>query len=223
MKRSEINALIRDAIRLARKLKFALPPFAYWSPKEWRTKGHEADEIRDCMLGWDVTDMGRGDFKTCGLLLFTIRNGRFGDPRYPKTYCEKMLLQAEDQFTPMHFHWSKTEDIINRGGGKLKIQLYNSSPDEGLDRTDVKVSMDGVLRTVPAGETVTLALGESITLVHHTYHRFWAEEGPALLGEVSTVNDDKSDNRFYEKLPRFPQVEEDEKPKYLLFTEYPPA
>jgi len=223
MKRSEINGSIRDAIRFARKQKFALPPFAYWSPKEWRSAGHDADEIRDCMLGWDVTDLGSGDFKTCGLVLFTIRNGRFGDPRYPKTYCEKMLIQAENQFTPMHFHWNKTEDIINRGGGKLVMQLYNCSKEEGLDTTDVKVSMDGVLRTFRAGDAVALARGESITLVHHVYHKFWAEEGPVLLGEVSMVNDDKKDNRFYEKMPRFPQVEEDEKPKYLLVTEYPPA
>jgi hypothetical protein len=103
------------------------------------------------------------------------------------------------------------------------MQLYNASKEEGLDRTDVKVSMDGVSRTLRAGESVALAPGESITLVHHVYHKFWAEEGPVLLGEVSAVNDDKNDNRFYEKMPRFPQIEEDEKPRFLLVTEYPPA
>lgn len=29
-----------------------------------------------------------------------------------------------------HFHWFKTEDIINRGGGNVLIRVYNSLPDE---------------------------------------------------------------------------------------------
>jgi D-lyxose ketol-isomerase len=44
-----------------------------------------------------------------------------------------------------------------------------------------------------------------------------------LLGEVSTCNDDKNDNRFYEDLGRFPTLEEDEEPYRLLCTEYPKA
>lgn len=39
--------------------------------------------------------------------------------------------------------------------------------------------------------------------------------------EVSKVNDDTNDNRFYEKIGRFPKIEEDEKPLYLLFSDYP--
>ena len=33
-------------------------------------------------------------------------------------------------------------------------------------------------------------------------------------------NDDENDNRFYEKLGRFPEVEEDEPPYRLVCTEY---
>ena len=36
--------------------------------------------------------------------------------------------RREEQVTPFHFHWNKMEDIINRGGGNLLIQLYNSTP-----------------------------------------------------------------------------------------------
>ncbi len=223
MKRSEINQYIRESIDFCRALGFLLPPFAFWTPQEWQKRGHEADEIRDCMMGWDITDMGSGKFSQCGLVLFTIRNGKYNDARYPKPYCEKLLIQYEGQYTPMHFHWMKTEDIINRGGGDLVIQLYNASGDEGLDTSDVVVSTDGVQRTVKAGGVVRLKPGESITLRDHIYHKFWAEKGKALLGEVSCVNDDRNDNRFYEKLPRFPEIVEDEKPLHLLCTEYPPA
>ena len=169
MKRSEINGLIRDAIAFCKTHQFNLPPFAFWSPDDWKRKGPEADEIRDCMLGWDLTDFGSGDFEKVGLALFTFRNGHPTDKRYVKSYCEKLLLIGEDQVTPMHFHWAKSEDIINRGGGNLLVQLYNATEDEKLADTDVTVSTDGVTRTVKAGEIVRLTPGESITLVHHVY------------------------------------------------------
>lgn len=225
MKRSQVNALVKDSIAFAHEHGFALPPFAFWSPEQWAKKGHEADEIRDCMLGWDITDFGVGQFHKLGLILFTIRNGRNGDKRYPKPYAEKILIVEELQVTPMHFHWKKTEDIINRGGGRLVIQLFNSTPSEKLAQSDVTVSMDGVKRTVKAGGTVTLTPGESITLPAGLYHKFYGMKGTSrvLLGEVSKVNDDNSDNRFLDPLGRFPAIEEDEPAQYLLCTEYPPA
>ncbi len=223
MKRSEINSIIDDTVSFARSFGFLLPPFAFWSPEEWRSKGHEADEIRDCMLGWDLTDFGLGDFARFGLTMFTIRNGHLSDSRYAKPYCEKMLISGEGQITPTHFHWSKSEDIINRGGGELTVQVYNSTPEEDLDDTDVTVSIDGVVRTVEAGGLVVLKPGESIFLPSGLYHKFWGEGGKVLLGEVSTVNDDTADNRFHEKVGRFPEIEEDEPPRFLLFSEYPAA
>ena len=221
MKRSEINALLREAVAFTKEQGFHLPPFAFWSPAEWRTKGPEADEIRDCMLGWDVTDFGLGEFRKTGLVLFTIRNGHPTDERYFKPYAEKILICEEKQVTPMHFHWSKAEDIINRGGGDLVVQLYNATPDEGLADTDVTVSIDGVCRTIKAGDCVTLTPGESICLPSRLYHKFWAEKGRTLLGEVSMVNDDNTDNRFHEPMGRFPEIEEDEVPLYPLCSEYP--
>jgi D-lyxose ketol-isomerase len=41
-----------------------------------------------------------------------------------------------------------------------------------------------------------------------------------LCGEVSLVNDDHTDNRFYEPAGRFPEIEEDEPPLHLLVTDY---
>ena len=78
---------------------------------------------------------------------------------------------------------------------------------------------------MPAGSQVRLVPGESITIYPYLYHDFEVESGsgPVLLGEVSQCNDDNTDNRFYEKLGRFPAIEEDEAPYRLLCNEYPVA
>lgn len=225
MKRSEVNKIIMDAIRFIEEHKFALPPFAHWTPEDWKEKGPECDEIRDNMLGWDVTDYGLGKFDEVGLVLVTIRNGNQKDPKNKKPYAEKLLISRENQVCPMHFHWYKMEDIINRGGGILVMKLYNADENDGLADTDVTVVCDGVVRTVPAGTELELKPGESVTLVPRMYHAFWAKEGhgPVLIGEVSQCNDDNTDNRFYETMGRFPTIEEDEEPFRLLCNEYPRA
>jgi len=223
MKRSEINATMKKALSLFEEYKISLPPFVKWTPAEWALKGEETREIKENMLGWDITDFGQGDFSKIGLFLITLRNGNQKNPvEYPKTYAEKLMVVEEKQITPMHFHWSKMEDIINCGGGNLMIELYNSTSDENLADTDVIVKMDGVECTFPAGTIVRLTPGESITLTRGLYHRFWGEEGQGtvLVREVSMTNDDTSDNRFYDPVGRFPEIEEDEEPLYLLCNEY---
>ena len=221
MKRSEINKIILENIDFIDKMNFKLPKFAYFTPDEWKEKGSEYNEIRENMLGWDVTDYGHGDFKKIGLFLFTIRNGNINKPG--KSYAEKLLISDEDQYSPMHFHHNKMEDIINRGGGNLIVEGYNATDDDGLADTDVTVYIDGHTEVVPAGTKIRLTPGESITLPQRQYHAFWAEKGygKVLIGEVSMVNDDNVDNRFYEPQGRFPTIEEDEAPVYLLCNEYP--
>jgi D-lyxose ketol-isomerase len=223
MKRSELNRIIADAVAFFDNMQFKLPPFGYWGPEEWKTKGHEYDEIRDCMLGWDITDFGSGDFEKVGLLLFTLRNGRHADSRYGKPYAEKLMLVGEGQVTPFHFHWSKMEDIIVRGGGNLMVQVYGADAAEQFAGTPVAVFVDGRRYEVPAGAVVRLTPGESITLPRRQYHKFWGEpgRGRVLVGEVSMVNDDRADNRFREPAGRFPEIEADEAPLYLLCMEYP--
>ncbi|MBN1477598.1 D-lyxose/D-mannose family sugar isomerase [Candidatus Sumerlaeota bacterium] len=226
MKRSEINQIIRETKAFFAERRFPLPPFAHWTPAQWQSVGPEADEIRQCMLGWDLTDFGSGQFDRCGLTLFTLRNGNPFRQGNAKTYAEKIMVVREGQETPMHFHWSKAEDIINRGGGNLMIELFNATDDERLDtESPVTFSTDGVDRTVEPGAVVRLTPGESITLTQRLYHRFWGEEGQGqvLVGEVSSVNDDAADNRFLEPLGRFPAIEEDEPPLHLLCSEYPQA
>lgn len=226
MNRSEINRLIREAKELFASVGFRLPPFAFWTPQDWSTMGGDADEIRVNRLGWDVTDFGLGRFESCGLLLFTIRNGNYQDPkRYPKPYAEKIMVVKEEQLTPMHFHWKKREDIINRGGGLLVLELCRSDDREQRSDEAFSVSIDGVRRACAAGEKVELAPGESITLEPYIYHSFYGANGhgTVVVGEVSAVNDDANDNCFLEPLGRFPTIEEDEPPLHLLCTEYPAA
>ena len=225
MKRSQVNRLIKEALEIMQKYSFKLPPFAFFTPEEWKEKGHEYDEIRRNCLGWDVTDFGSGDYEHTGLFLFTLRNGNYHDPANKKPYAEKIMIVKEDQVTPYHFHWSKMEDIINRGGGNLLITLYNAAEDDSFDTSDVIVQSDGRRYAVPAGSTVSLKPGESISLQQRQYHTFRAEagHGVCLVGEVSQVNDDNTDNRFYTPRGRFPKIEEDEKAEFLLCNEYPEA
>lgn len=225
MKRSQINQAIRQMEALAAQQGFALPPFCSFTPQEWSKKSAEYNEIRDNMLGWDITDYGLGKFDEVGFALVTIRNGNVKNKNYPKPYAEKLLMLREGQTAPMHFHWSKMEDIINRGGGTVLITVYNSTPDGKFADTEVTVHSDGRTYTVPAGTAVRLQPGQSITITPYLYHDFHVEEGTGavLLGEVSMCNDDENDNRFYEEMGRFPAVEEDEAPYRLLCTEYPNA
>ena len=224
MKRSEINAAIKDMEALINEYRFALPPFCHFTPEEWETKGSEYDEIRDNMLGWDITDYGLGDFEKLGFALITIRNGNQNNPKYKKVYAEKLLMLKEGQKSPMHFHWKKSEDIINRGGGVLIIHVYNDDNGE-LGTSDVLVNADGRSYYVPAGTGIELHPGESITLWPHQYHDFDIKPGTGdvLIGEVSMCNDDNTDNRFNPPVGRFPSIEEDEAPYRLLCNEYPVA
>lgn len=226
MKRSELNKLMAKATSFIEAMNFKLPPFAFLSPEEWAEKGHEYDEIRENMLGWDITDFGSGDFSKTGLLMITLRNGNLKKEKCEKTYAEKILIVEEEQVTPLHFHWSKMEDIINRGGGNLIIKVYNSTKDEELDKTTpVTIMSDGRTYQVEPGSLIKLTPGESISIQTGMYHTFWGEKGSGttLVGEVSKVNDDNVDNRFYEPTGRFPEIDEDEAPLYLLGNEYPDA
>ena len=227
MKRSQINKALKDLEAMCEKYHCYLPPFCHITPEQWRSKGHEYDEVRDCMLGWDITDFGSGDFDKLGFSLITIRNGCRTQPKkYPKVYAEKLLYLKEGQMAANHFHWFKTEDIINRGGGNCLIRVYNSLPNEEIDyETPVTVHCDGLARTVPAGTQIKLCPGESIWITQGMYHDFAVEEGTGavLLGEVSQCNDDNTDNRFNPPVGRFPEIEEDEPPYRLLCNEYPEA
>ncbi|MEO1089671.1 MAG: D-lyxose/D-mannose family sugar isomerase [Pseudomonadota bacterium] len=216
MKRSRINTIIRDAETFIEKQGFALPPFAAWTPEQWRARATPA--LIDARLGWDVTDFGRDTFEHLGLVLVTLRNGQTDSPR---PYAEKIIVVRDGQHCPMHRHFRKVEDIINRGAGTLVLALHAAGDQGAVDRTaEVVIETDGCVRTLAAGQPLRLRPGESVTLHPHHWHGFWAE-GDVLVGEVSTVNDDATDNWFEEPLGRFAAIEEDEPPYRLLVADYP--
>ena len=222
MKRSEVNQAIEDGLSFVKQMGFAVPPFARWSPADWRRRGAEYDELRDNMLGWDVSDFGTGDFARVGLLILAIRNGNLNDLRYRKPYGEKILIQGENQVLPFHLHHRKMEDIINRGGGHLIIELANSGPHGEFIDTPVDITVDGRRRRFTRGEILRLTPGESVTIEPLLFHRFWAEKGfgRVLVGEVSSVNDDRADNYFPEYRERLPEIIEDEPARFLVFNDY---
>ena len=223
MKRSEINVIMAEAGEMIRRYGFVLPPFAYWSPEEFVSNKDRVQNVIDARCGWDITDYGAGRYEEMGLFLFTLRNGRLADLQRGggMCYAEKLLISKQDQMSPMHTHVIKAEDIINRGGATLIVELFGSD-DRGQFAEDRggTVYCDGIRRDFSAGEKLKLAPGESVTLMPGDWHAFWGEGGDVLIGEVSTVNDDETDNIFREPIGRFANVEEDVAPTHLLVSDY---
>ena len=223
MKRSRINDIMAAADELIRHHGFTLPPFAYWSPDEFRANCDIASRLIDTRMGWDITDYGQGQFDTMGLFLFTLRNGLASDLERGRgmVYAEKLLISRQDQLSPMHTHVIKSEDIINRGGATLVVELFGSDETGNFaaDRGGT-VLCDGIPRPFAPGEKLKFAPGESVTLMPGDWHAFWGEGGDVLIGEVSTVNDDLTDNIFREPIGRFADIEEDVAPTHLLVSDY---
>jgi D-lyxose ketol-isomerase len=221
VKRSRINDILRESEAFIRSFGYVLPPFAYLSPQELRDSNHA--EIKARRMGWDITDYGKERFEELGLVLFTVRNGRNGDlgKTSAMLYAEKIMIARENQLCPMHRHDVKVEDIINRGGGTLVIELFMADQTGAIDRkAEVSVMVDGMMRSLPPGGLLRLKPGESVTLYPNNWHAFWGQRGDVLIGEVSTVNDDLTDNIFDPPIGRFSKVEEDEDPVHLLVSDY---
>lgn len=222
MKRSEINQAIKWTKEFIAANNIRLPEFAYWSPDEWKANASKLDVIRKVMLGWDISDFGSGDFARLGAVLYTIRNGLVDDPSVGVPYCEKLIVMKEGQRLPNHYHVYKTEDIINRAGGDLQVFLWNASKDGKQLSTDVHVFMDGIEHVFKAGEEIIVRKGSSISLAPYISHIFGPKPGTGdlIVGEVSRVNDDNTDNYFLEPTSRFAAIDEDEPAIHPLCNEY---
>ena len=218
MHRSDINKIIQEAQKFIASFDFALPPFAFWRLSDWQNKQTHITHIIETGLGWDVTDHGLGEFEKNGLVLFTLRNGNPANPS--EGYAEKLIISQVGQIIPFHFHKQKTEDIINRGGGLLKIEFSQSNKNEELSTDPFDLYIDGMKTTYPTRSIITLKPGSSVHIPPYLYHRFWAEEADVLIGEVSSINDDRTDNYFLEEIGRFPSVTEDESIIHPLVSDY---
>ena len=224
MKRSQVNEAVTRAMDTLDASGIRLPAFGYWTMAEWLSRAGSTADLRAIGLGWDVTDFGSGCFDRTGSVLFTLRNGSPSNPAAGTPYAEKLIVQRHEteQEIPFHFHRAKTEDIINRGGGTLSVQLYNATPEGRLDVDgEIRARFDGVWRTLPAGSVVDIERGCSVTMHPGLYHRFWAKRGAGdlVVGEVSSVNDDVADNFFLDS-HRFASIEEDVAPLVPLCNEY---
>jgi D-lyxose ketol-isomerase len=217
--RSQINLLIDDSLVILHQAGFYLPPFANWTPRQWENAGPEWSSARLARLGWDVTDFGLGQFGHIGRVLFTLRNGIVKSGEKP--YAEKIIVGRHGQRAPAHYHLSKTEDIINRGGGEVVLKL--DPPVEA--RYQARVFRDGRELPVTPGTLVRLQPGESLCLPAGIIHQFWGEETLSgktpLIGEVSSFCDDVNDNVFFDEVARFITISEDEPARYCLCNELP--
>lgn len=223
MKRSEINGAIAWAKDLLHRNNIHLPAMAYWNMDEWKANAGKLDTVRKVMLGWDITDFGTNDFSSVGAVLYTVRNGLMDDPGVGVPFCEKYIVMRDGQRLTNHYHVAKTEDIINRAGGVMSMYFYNRLPDGTVDRdSPVTLSSDGLFFTVEPGQEVLVTPGNSVRITPFVYHVFGAKqgEGDLVVGEVSAINDDNTDNYWATEMERFAAIEEDEAPLHPLCNEY---
>lgn len=144
---------------------------------------------------WDVTDFGLGDFASSGLILVNLAE--------QPEYCEKLMYIRRGQVTPRHYHASKKEDIVCRWG-RLAIELPSPTP-------RVRLQVNNEWRDVPTDRLLFLTAGERVTLTRGILHAFWADSEFAIVGEISTANDDTNDNFFENQaVGRFSRIVEDE-------------
>ena len=92
-----------------------------------------------------------------------------------------------------------------------------------MDRdSPVTLSSDGLFFTVEPGREVLVPPGNSVRITPFVYHVFGAKqgEGDLVVGEVSSINDDNTDNYWAAEMERFAAIEEDEAPLHPLCNEY---
>ena len=171
MKRSAVNQAIAWPRTICKKTISICPNTPYWPLETWKANAGKLDTVRKVMLGWDITDYGLNDFEHIGSVLYTVRNGSIEDKNVGVPFCEKYIVMRDGQRLTNHYHVAKTEDIINRAGGTLRLYLWKVDPATGkMTDEDVDVYMDGVLHTFKAGEEVLVEPGNSISLTPYIAH-----------------------------------------------------
>jgi D-lyxose ketol-isomerase len=209
MKRSFLDSRIEAMLAACARHGQRLPPFALWDEDDCRADPPAARRIAERGLGWNVVEFKPSAFATDGLSVFTLRMGdwrRLADGR-GRLYAEKSVYAEDGQRTPHHYHVVKTENVINRGGGRFVVELFK------VDRAGAPLKER--FRAVKDVKTVDLGPGDRVALEPFVAHAFWAEGGAVLAGEVSLVNDDASDNYFLPALTASASIEEDRPKRYV--------
>ena len=223
MKRSFIDARIEAMLSLCQRHGVRLPPFALWREDDYRAEPAAAARILDGGLGWNVVEFAPGRFAEAGLCAFTLRMGDWRHLSHGRgrLYAEKALMSEDGQRTPHHYHIIKTEDIINRGGARFVVELFKVDRAGAPLKERLRVLKDVRMLELEPGARVTLEPGESLTLEPFVAHAFWAEGGATLAGEVSLVNDDRSDNYFLPALPAPAPIVEDAPRRFITTRDLP--
>ncbi|MBU3666385.1 MAG: D-lyxose/D-mannose family sugar isomerase [Chthoniobacterales bacterium] len=189
MKRSEINAMLREAESCFRQHHWALPP----NPR------------------WDITDFGLGNFARCGLTLINLAE----EPEY----CEKLMYARENQITPAHTHAKKKEDIICRHGRlTLQLWSGHPEAAAQPDRFSIRVNGEerhhaqGGELTLSAGERITLTPG-----IYHAFWASAPETIIGEVSTAN--DDANDNFFVDPDIGRFPGIEEDEPATVRLVSE----
>jgi len=189
MKRSEINAIYKEAKDCFIANGWALPP----TP------------------AWDITDFGLADFSNFGLVLINLAE--------EIEYCEKLMYARKGQTTPLHTHKQKKEDIICRHGSfALELwngHPEKSTPSEAFEVQINNVPrsvQNGQPVELVAGERITLTPGIYHAFWPITDHCIIGEVSTAN----DDANDNYFINP---DIGRFPTVDEDEAPAIRLLSD----
>jgi D-lyxose ketol-isomerase len=222
MRRSFIDSRIEAMLALCDRHQFKLPPFALWGEAQYRSRAEAARRIGRTGLGWSVVEFSPGAYRSRGLTLFTARMGDWRGlaAGAGRLYGEKALMVEDGQVTPHHFHIIKTEDILNRGGARLVVELFKVDSQGARLGETFQVVKDAETLELRPNARVSLEPGESITLEPFVAHAFWAEGGAVLAGEVSLANDETTDNYFLPPLGALPPIEEDTPMRYVTVRDH---
>ena len=222
MKRSFIESRIAMMLAQCARHGLALPPFALWTPPQFRAERDAARRIAAGGLGWNIVEFTPGAFATKGLSAFTARMGDWRDLARGRgrLYGEKALMLEDGQGAPHHYHVVKTEDILNRGGARLMLELFKVDYSGRRLDEPFRVLKDATMIDLRAGGRVALEPGESIVLEPYVAHSFWAEGGLVVAGEVSLANDDATDNYFLPALTPPDPIEEDIPARYVTVRDH---
>ncbi len=234
MKRSEIDGAIARAIGNAKKFHVALPKWAEWKPSQFDAS---ADGIRHQKLGWKVVDFGASDFPNCGLVILALcsplvddagapltKTQNVGKREYPVTgFSRKYLFVQAGQTEPHHFHRQKArKEVTVVAGAPVRFELAWADGDTALSDKDVDVQVDGIWHHLPAGGSIVVNPGETITLPGELSHIISVPEGgeDTIMLETSTANNDSNDNIFPFMTPTSVPVDEDATALYQLLDEH---
>jgi D-lyxose ketol-isomerase len=235
MKRSEINAAIARAIDNAKKYGVALPKWADWHPLQF---GADCDGIRHQRLGWKAVDFGLDKFNECGLVVLSLTAplvDEYGEPLttaqrvgaydYPVTgFSRKYLFVQAGQTEPHHFHrQKKRKEVKVIAGSSVRFELAWADSDTELSSTrEVVVQVDGMSHHLPANGSIVVNPGETITLPGDLSHIISVPAGgpDTIMEEISTANNDRSDNIFPFMTPTSQPVIEDQEARYQLLDEH---